>query len=196
MGTALAVLPTEDRIHRGRLTSRLFGTPRIVPTPLAAVCALPHIGGSFREVGSFVLERHPPLRLRSGGRADGELRSTPTLTAQLLNTARWTCGQAPTQPAHMPRVPTALSKKNRLRHSCCNPLILLAEWTTAAIGSQAVPQSAKTSYAASTYVISVVSCGTIGCHEIRVESGDQDGGRSVWRRRRGESLPGRQQAYP
>jgi hypothetical protein len=26
-------------------------------------------------------------------------------------------------------VPTALKKKNGLRHFCCNPLILLAEWT-------------------------------------------------------------------
>ena len=40
------------------------------------------------------------------------------------------------QPSVPTNVPTARPKKNRLRHLCCNPLILLAEWTTGAVRSR------------------------------------------------------------
>ena len=74
-----------------------------------------HVAQSDRKARLGVTDREAPA-----GRIS--VRSTSSNFANNANNSR----SRPTVPISVPTVPT---KKNGLRHSCCNPLILLAEWT-------------------------------------------------------------------
>ena len=74
-----------------------------------------HIAQSDRKARMGVIDRVVPA-----GRIS--VRSTSSRTANNASN-RWSRA---TVPISVPTVPT---KKNGLRHFCCNPLILLAEWT-------------------------------------------------------------------
>ena len=74
-----------------------------------------YVAQSGRKARMDLINREAPARRIS-------VRSTSSRTANNASNS----GSNATVPISVPTVPT---KKNGLRHSCCNPLILLAEWT-------------------------------------------------------------------
>ena len=74
-----------------------------------------HVEQSDRKARMGLIDREAPA-----GRIS--VRSTSSRTANNASNS-WNSATVPIS------VPTVTTKKNGLRHLCCNPLILLAEWT-------------------------------------------------------------------